>query len=83
MYSNIKNVFTSIKTSISKEMLNLGSRSHGILNYVLGMGQLDRISMRLIRNDKSILKLLMLMLMLLMLLILNRMVHERFFLFLM
>lgn len=72
MYSNIKNVFTSIRTSISKGMLNLGSRSHGILNYVLGMGQLDRISMRLMRNDKSILKLLMLMLMLLMLLILNR-----------
>lgn len=70
----MKNVLTSIRASISKGMLNLKSVKEMLaemLNYDLGMKRLDRISIRLMTNDKS------------KLLILDHMVHERFFLFLM
>lgn len=52
----MKNVLTSIRASISKGMLNLKSVKEMLaemLNYDLGMKRLDRISIRLMTNDKS------------------------------
>lgn len=52
----MKNVLTSIRASISKGMLNLKSVKKMLaemLNYDLGMKRLDRISIRLMTNDKS------------------------------